>query len=201
MASIRPNKGGSKVAKRRRRRASARKTTTAPRRRRRRTYRRNIPTVYAANPRRRHRRRTYRRNPPMSLSIKGITNTGINAGKNAIGVLSGKVAARVGRGKIGIAGGTPVGMATELAIGIGGAVVTRRFLGQRFAEMFVTGAVVSVLEPFAKSILPASIGGTLGDEDTALISGGGGIAGYLNGVGTYELPNGGRVGSYDVAEA
>jgi hypothetical protein len=155
---------------------------------------------YAANPRRRRRRASYRRNPPVNLSPRGIVKTVTNAGMNAVGVLSGKTAARVGRGKIGIAGGTPVGMLTEVAIGIGGGIVTKR-ISARFAEMFVTGALVSVLEPLAKSFLPASIGGALGDEDTALISGGG-IAGFLNsGMGTYDLANGGRVGTYDVAEA
>jgi hypothetical protein len=149
------------------------------------------------NPRRR-RRRSYRRNPGVSLSPRGIVKTVTNAGMNAVGVLSGKVVARVGRGKIGIAGGTPVGILTEVAIGIGGGIVAKR-VSARFAEMFITGALVSVLEPLAKGFLPTSIGGALGDED-ALISGGPGIAGFLNtGVGTYDMGPG--VGSYQMAEA
>ena len=116
---------------------------------------------------------------------------------NAVGVMTGKAVARVGRGKIGITQGTPVGMLTEVAIGIGGGIVAKR-VSARFAEMFITGALVSVLEPLAKSFLPQAIGGALGDED-ALISGGPGIAGYLNGgVGSYETEG---MGSYDLAEA
>ena len=134
----------------------------------------------------------------MNLSPRGIVRTVTNAGMNAVGVLSGKAAARIGRGKIGIAGGTPVGMLTEVAIGVGGGIVAKR-ISARFAEMFVTGAIVSVIEPLAKGLLPASVGGALGDEDAALISGGPGIAGYLNsGVGTYDQEG---MGAYELAEA
>lgn len=203
MASIRPGrktrKGGT-VAKRRKRRATS--ARPAAKRRRRRSYRRNLPTVYASNPRRR-RRHSYRRNPPMALNAKGMVKTVTNAGMNAVGVLSGKVAARVGRGKIGVAQGTPVGILTEVAIGIAGGIATKKF-SPRFAEMFITGAVVSVIEPLAKGFLPAAVGGALGDED-GLISGAS-LAGYLNGgggMGSYDRDDAvaGTVGSYDLQEA
>jgi hypothetical protein len=186
------------VAKRRRRRKAVARPA-ARRRRRRSTVHRN-PPVFASNPRRRRRRHSYRRNPPISLNPKGILKTVTNAGMNAVGVLAGKITARVGRGKIGMVVGTPVGMATEVAIGIAGGIALKK-VSPRFAEMFITGAMVSVLEPLAKSFLPATVGGALGDED-GLISGEGTLAGYLNGggVGSYDVDTSG-VGNYDLAEA
>lgn len=161
MASIRPGRKtkGVTVAKRRRRRKAV--ARPAARRRRRRTVHRN-PPVYASNPRRRRRKHSYRRNPPISMNPKGILKTVTNAGVNAVGVLTGKVAARVGRGKIGMAVGTPVGMLTEVAIGVAGGIALKK-VSPRFAEMFITGAMVSVLEPLAKGFLPATVGGALGD--------------------------------------
>lgn len=197
MASIRPGhktKGGTVAKRRKARRKVAR---PAARRRRRVSYRRNLPTVYAANPRRRRRKASYRRNPPISMNPKSIIKTVTNAGVNAVGVLAGKITARVGRGKIGLAVGTPVGMLTEVAIGVAGGIALKK-VSARFAEMFITGAMVSVLEPLAKGFLPATIGGALGDED-GLISGES-LSGYLNGVGSYDVDNSG-VGSYDLQEA
>jgi hypothetical protein len=197
MASIRPGrktKGGTVAKRRRRRNAVAR---PAARRRRRRTVHRNPPASYSANPRRRRRRHSYRRNPPISMSPKGILKTVTNAGMNAVGVLAGKVTARVGRGKIGMVVGTPVGMLTEVAIGVAGGIALKK-VSARFAEMFITGAMVSVLEPLAKGFLPASVGGALGDED-GLISGEGSLAGYLNGQGSYDVDPG--VGAYELQEA
>lgn len=196
MASIRPGhkKRSVTVAKRRRRRV-ARKNPAAKRRRR--TYRRNVPTSFAANPRRR-RRHSYRRNPPISMNPRSIIKTVTNAGLNAVGVITGKATARIGRGKIGMVPGSPVGMLTEVAIGIAGGIALKK-VSARFAEMFVTGAMVSVLEPLAKGFLPATVGGALGDED-GLISGND-LGSYLNGgVGAYDVDTSG-VGSYDVQEA
>jgi hypothetical protein len=187
MASIRPGhkKKGGTVAKRRRRR---RTTTARPaaRRRRRVSYRRNLPAVFAANPRRR-RRHSYRRNPPISMNPRGIVKSVTNAGVNAVGVITGKATVRVGRAKIGIAQGTPVGMLTEVGIGVLGGVALKK-VSARFAEMFLTGAMVSVLEPLAKGFLPAQVGGALGDE-----------SGFISGedLGDYMLP--GQVGAYDVS--
>lgn len=135
----------------------------------------------------------------MGLAPRSILKTVTNAGMNAVGVLSGKVAARVGRGKIGIASGTPVGMLTEVGIGIVGGIAAKR-VSARFAEMFITGALVSVIEPLAKGFLPAQIGGALGDEDS-LISGES-LAGFLNGggVGSYDQEQQG-MGAYELQEA
>lgn len=196
MASIRPNKKGGNVAgkrKRRRRRASASRPVA---RRRRRTYRRNAPVSYAANPR---RRRRYRRNP---IAVRGLMNKVTQAGSAAIGVMAGKAGARVGRSALKIMGGTPIGYAAEIGVGIAGGMVLEKFVSRNFAAMFLVGALVSVGEQIVKQFNIPVVSAALGDEGEGMLA----LAGdddasrYL--VGGYEQhPTTSDVGTYDLAEA
>jgi hypothetical protein len=132
----------------------------------------------------------------MGMSPRGIVKQVTNAGVNAVGVITGKATARLGRGKIGMVQGTPVGMLTEVGIGVLGGIALKKVSG-RFAEMFLTGAVVSVLEPLAKSFLPVSVAGTLGDE--GLISGADDLAGYR--LAGYDVQQPPSLQGYDVVSA
>lgn len=121
-----------------------------------------------------------------------------NAGVNAVGVIAGKAGARIVRAKLGMPAGTPVGIATELAVGVAGGVALRGVAGSRFGENFLTGAAVSVLEALAKGLNIPVVSSALGDEDTMnLIAGTGAddVNAFLNpgAVGSYDL------GSYEEA--
>lgn len=190
MASIRPNKKGGTVKRRRRKRASvARKTV---RRRRRTVARASAP-----------RRRRYRRNPPLgrSLSPKNLIGMATQGATAAVGVLAGKAGVRIGRSAVKIAGGTPVGYATEIAIGIAGAMLLQGF-SRSFATNFLTGAFVSVGESVAKGMNVPVLSAALGDEGEGtlnLIGDDSDLSNLLRGgaagEGTYDM------GTYDIREA
>lgn len=190
MASIRPNKKGGTVKRRRRKRASvARKTV---RRRRRSVARASAP-----------RRRRYRRNPPLSRALNprnliGMATQGATA---AVGVLAGKAGVRIGRSAIKIAGGTPVGYATEIAIGIAGAMLLQS-VNRNLATNFLTGAFVSVGESVAKGMNVPVLSAALGDEGEGTLNLIGDdsdlsnlLRGGASGEGTYDM------GTYDIREA
>lgn len=193
MASIRPNRKGGKVATRKRRRRRASAARPVARRRRRRVVARSSP---------RRRRRSYARNPIGLRNITGMMKSGAVA---AVGVLAGKAGARVGRSAMKISGGTPIGYAAEIAVGIAGGILLEKFVGRAFATNFLVGAFVSVGEQLAKNANIPVVSTALGDAgegDLNLIGDTDDLSRYLSGgQGTYDpVTGGGRegVGGYDI---
>lgn len=181
MASIRPNKKGGTVKRRRRKRASVARVVR--RRRRRSVARASAP-----------RRRRYRRNPPLSraLNPKNLIGMATQGATAAVGVMAGKAGVRVGRSALKIAGGTPVGYAAEIAIGIAGAMLLQG-VNRNLATNFLTGAFVSVGESVVKGMNLPIVSAALGDEGE----------GTLNLIGdeddlSLRLSNGGGQGTYDM---
>lgn len=144
-----PPPGGVRTAVWRSRKHKARKYSYGSRQKR----------VIRTNPR--HRRRHYRRNP--GFSIGGIGNQLIGAGKLVGGIYLGKGVTNFVSAKIPVAQTGWMGYAVKLGVGLVGTMGVRKFLGPEWAKAFLAGAIMSVVDPMAKS-LPI-IGPSLGDDD------------------------------------
>ncbi len=185
MASIRPNSGGTAVAKRKRK--STRKAVTRRRRRN--------PSV-AAKPVRRARSR-YRRNP-MGLSLNGVQNILMGGVKDAALGVAGKSATRFVRSKLGYDGATTVGAAVEVATATALGIAAAKMLGPQHARAIVQGAFMGPIETFIKAANVPFISATLGDEgDFAGVEDS--MGGYIRDLGGYPAVTGGGAAPRAVA--
>lgn len=184
MDAIRPNK--SRKRSQRRENPMARRRKSSRRRRRKSNPGVRIVHVHqGARSSRRRRSRRHRRNPG---GLRGITGFLMQAGKDSLGVLGGKVVSRGVPQLLGIQPTGLPGLLVQTAFGLGAALAVRQFVSPSIALSMATGALLNAEESLVRGAGVPVASAALSDA-AELYS----FAGYAQ---PAELPAGDGMGVY-----